>query len=152
MSERSKVIGIIPARYESSRFPGKVLADIAGKPMIQRVYEQVIKSELLDSTFIAVDDEKVLKCAEEFGAPAVMTYGDHKSGTDRIAEAVENIDAEIIVNIQGDQPLLDPLMIDEAIKPLVGDDSILKMILHFTSPDLSSHIQEINARLMSLNI
>lgn len=124
MSERQKVIGVIPARYGSSRFPGKVLAEIAGKPMIQWVYEQANKSQLLDELFVAVDDERVLKCVEKFGGKAVMTKIEHQSGTDRLAEALEKIDADIIVNIQGDQPLFDSKTIDEAVKPMLDDTTI----------------------------
>lgn len=124
MSEKQKVIGVIPARYGSSRFPGKVLAEIAGKPMIQWVYEQANKSKLLDELFVAVDDQRVLECVEGFGGKAVMTKVDHQSGTDRLAEAMEKIDADIVVNIQGDQPLFDSNMIDEAVQPLLDDITI----------------------------
>lgn len=124
MSTKQTVIGVIPARYDSSRFPGKILAKICGKPMIQRVYEQSKKSKLLDFLIVAVDDDRVLKCVEEFGGKAIMTRQDHKSGTDRLAEAVEKMDGDIIVNIQGDQPILDPAMIDEAVKPMLEDKSI----------------------------
>ncbi len=124
MSNFQKVIGVIPARYGSSRFPGKVLADLAGKPMIQWVYEQSLKSQTLDQLFIATDDELVLKAVERFGGNAVMTRPDHQSGTDRIAEAVEKIEPDIVVNIQGDQPLLDPKMIDEAVQPMLDDTTI----------------------------
>jgi 3-deoxy-manno-octulosonate cytidylyltransferase (CMP-KDO synthetase) len=124
MSEKPKVIGVIPARYASSRFPGKIIAEIAGKPMIQWVYEQANKSQLLDELFVAVDDERVFKCVEEFGGKAVMTGDNHQSGTDRIAEAVLNFDDCIVVNIQGDQPLFDPIMIDEAVQPLLSDPSV----------------------------
>ena len=124
MSNHQKVIGVIPARYGSSRFPGKVLADLAGKPMIQWVYEQVLKSKTLDQLFIATDDTRVLKAVEEFGGNTVMTKIDHQSGTDRIAEAVQKIETDIVVNIQGDQPLLDPKMIDEAVQPMLEDTTI----------------------------
>jgi 3-deoxy-manno-octulosonate cytidylyltransferase (CMP-KDO synthetase) len=124
MSNKPRVIGVIPARYSSSRFPGKILADIAGKPMIQRVYEQANKSKLLDELFVAVDDERVLKCVEGFGGKAIMTGDNHKSGTDRIAEAVENLEDCIVVNIQGDQPLFDPIMIDETVQPLLDDPTL----------------------------
>lgn len=124
MSKSNNVIGIIPARYSSSRFPGKVLAKIAGKPMIQWVYEQSKKSKLLDQLIVAVDNEEVLKCVEGFGGRAVMTKIDHQSGTDRIAEAVHGFESDIVVNIQGDQPLLDPIMIDEAVKPMLDDANI----------------------------
>jgi len=124
MHEKQHVIGVIPARYGSSRFPGKVLADIAGKPMIQRVYEQASQSQTLDQLIVALDDHRVLECVEGFGGQAVMTKADHQSGTDRIAEAVEHIPADIIVNIQGDQPLLDPNMIDEAVQTMLEDSSV----------------------------
>ena len=129
MSKKQNVIGVIPARYGSSRFPGKVLAEINGKPMIQWVYEQAKKSKMLDRVFVAVDDQRVLDCVEGFGGPAVMTKPIHQSGTDRIAEAVELIETNIVVNIQGDQPLLDPIMIDEAVKPLLDDSTILMSTL-----------------------
>jgi len=124
MSKKQHVIGVIPARYGSSRFPGKVLAEIAGKPMIQWVYEQAIQSKTLDQLFVAVDDARFMKCVEGFGGLAVMTKEKHQSGTDRIAEAVEHISADIIVNIQGDQPLLDPLMIDEAVQAMLEDTAV----------------------------
>jgi 3-deoxy-manno-octulosonate cytidylyltransferase (CMP-KDO synthetase) len=126
MTEKLKVVGVIPARYGSSRFQGKILANICGKPMIQRVYEQSKRSTLLDQLIVAVDDERVLKCVQEFGGQAVMTRPDHKSGTDRLAEAVEKMDADIVVNIQGDQPILDAAMIDEAVQPIL-EDSTLQM-------------------------
>ncbi len=124
MSEQQNVIGVIPARYGSSRFRGKVLAEIAGKPMIQWVYEQAKKSQTLDQLFVAVDDQHVYSCVDEFRGKAVMTDQNHQSGTDRIAEAVEKIETDIVVNIQGDQPLLDPKMIDEAVQPLLDDADI----------------------------
>lgn len=101
-----KFIGIIPARYASSRFPGKPLAMLGGKAVIQRVYEQV--SAVLDTVYVATDDERILQAVEAFGGKAVMTHADHKSGTDRIEEAVEKIggDWDVVVNIQGDEPFV----------------------------------------------
>ena len=124
MQKKQKVVGVIPARYGSSRFQGKILADICGKPMIQRVHEQSKKSKLLDRLIVAVDDERVLKSVQEFGGQAIMTRSDHKSGTDRLAEAVEKMDADIVVNIQGDQPILDAAMIDEAVQPMLEDSEL----------------------------
>jgi 3-deoxy-manno-octulosonate cytidylyltransferase (CMP-KDO synthetase) len=124
MPVKQHVVGVIPARYGSSRFPGKVLAEIAGKPMIQWVYEQASQSKILDQLFVAVDDTRVFNCVEGFGGKAVMTKENHQSGTDRIAEAVEQIPADIIVNIQGDQPLLDPQMIDEAVQPMLKETTV----------------------------
>lgn len=120
----NKVIGVIPARYGSSRFPGKIIAEIAGKPMIQRVYEQTAKSKLLDELYVAVDDKKVYDCVVGFGGNAVMTGSQHQSGTDRIAEVMQKVEGDIVVNIQGDQPLLDPLMIDEAVQPMIDNPEI----------------------------
>jgi 3-deoxy-manno-octulosonate cytidylyltransferase (CMP-KDO synthetase) len=121
---RGGIVGVIPARYGSSRFEGKVLADIAGKPMIQWVYERAKQSSTLDELFVAVDDTRVQSVVEGFGGKAILTGGHHKSGTDRIAEVVEKMAADIIVNIQGDQPLIDPNMIDEAVQPMIDNPEI----------------------------
>lgn len=114
-------IGVIPARYGSTRFEAKVLADLAGKPMIQHVWERAKKSKLLDHLVIACDDERIKQAAEEFGAEAVFTSKNHKSGSDRIAEAVKSLNVEIIVNIQGDEPLVHHTMVDDMIKALLED-------------------------------
>lgn len=121
---RGRIVGVIPARYGSSRFEGKVLADIAGKPMIQWVYERANQSKTLDELFVAVDDPRVQSRVEGFGGKAILTGAHHKSGTDRIAEVVEKMAADIIVNIQGDQPLIDPNMIDEAVQPMIDNPEI----------------------------
>lgn len=107
-----KIIAIIPARYASTRFPGKPLAMLAGKPVIQHVYEQVKK--VLPEAWVATDDERILNAVKQFGGKAVMTRADHKSGTDRIEEAAEKIgtDADIIINIQGDEPFIQPSQIE----------------------------------------
>ena len=103
-----KVVGIIPARYASTRFPGKPLAMLGGRPVIQRVYEQV--STVLGEAWVATDDERIRMAVEAYGGRVVMTRSDHKSGTDRIAEAVEKIaaDADVIINVQGDEPFIQP--------------------------------------------
>jgi 3-deoxy-manno-octulosonate cytidylyltransferase (CMP-KDO synthetase) len=124
MGNCSTVIGVIPARYGATRFTGKPLAQLCGKPMIQWVYERASQSRLLQDLFVAVDDERILKCVHDFGGKAVMTDSHHQSGTDRIAEAVSNMDVAVVVNIQGDQPLINPVMIDEAVQPLLSDPSI----------------------------
>ena len=121
---RGGIVGVIPARYGSSRFEGKVLADIAGKPMIQWVYERAKQSKTLDELFVAVDDPRVQSAVEGFGGKAILTGAHHKSGTDRIAEVVEKMAADLIVNIQGDQPLIDPNMIDEAVGPMIDNPEI----------------------------
>ncbi|HEX9741000.1 MAG TPA: 3-deoxy-manno-octulosonate cytidylyltransferase [Ignavibacteriaceae bacterium] len=119
------IIGIIPARFASSRLFGKVLADIGGKPMIQHTYENSKKSNLLNEIIIAVDDTKVANIAQSFGARVVMTPKDLQSGSDRAAEVLKSLpDAEIIVNIQADEPFIKSTMIDQAIEPLLFDKSV----------------------------
>jgi len=118
------VIGIIPARYSSTRFQGKVLADILGKPMIQHVWERAKQALLLEDLIIACDDEKVAKVAQEFGAKVVMTAKAHVSGTDRIIEVVNPIDVRIIINIQADEPLVHPQMINAVAQALLDDNKV----------------------------
>ena len=107
-----KFTAIIPARYQSSRFPGKPLAMLGGKPVIQRVYEQAVS--VLTEAYVATDDERIFKAVEAFGGRAVMTRADHQSGTDRIEEAAGkiNTDADVIINIQGDEPFVQPSQIE----------------------------------------
>ena len=118
------VIGIIPARWKSERFEGKVLANIAGKPMIQHVWERAKEAKLLDDIIIATDSEDVIKVVESFGGKAVFTSKDQPSGTDRITEVINPIDVKIVVNIQGDEPLMHPTMIDGLAGALLEDSSI----------------------------
>jgi len=118
------VIGVIPARYSSTRFEGKVLADIMGKPMLQHVWERAKASRMLDDLIIACDSEIILKAATEFGAKAVMTSKEHTCGTDRISEVVNPLDVKVIINIQGDEPLIHPMMIDSVARALLEDRSI----------------------------
>jgi 3-deoxy-manno-octulosonate cytidylyltransferase (CMP-KDO synthetase) len=110
-----KIVGIIPARYESSRFPGKPLAMISGKSMIQRVYEQAKKATNLTEVYVATDDERIIKEVETFGGQVIMTAKEHLNGTSRCAEALEilNKSFNYIINIQGDEPLINPLQINE---------------------------------------
>ncbi len=112
-----RAIGVIPARYQSSRLPGKALADIHGKSMVQHVYERARRSSCLDEVLVATDDERIRSAVANFGGKVVMTRADHRSGTDRVAEAVHNLNAGVIVNIQGDEPMLDPAMLDELVDP-----------------------------------
>ena len=119
-----KIIAVIPARYESTRFPGKVLAKDTGKFLIQHTYERAIKAHLLEKVIIATDNAKVMKACNGFGADCVMTGSEHQSGTDRIAEAVIDIDSEIIVNIQADEPEIDPANIDLVAKLLVDNENV----------------------------
>lgn len=110
-----KVIGVIPARYNSSRFPGKPLAKILGKPMIQLVYEKVKLATQVDEVIVATDHEDILKTVKLFGGEAVMTDPNHESGSDRIAEVASNIEGDIFINVQGDEPLIQPELIDNIV-------------------------------------
>jgi len=114
-----KVLGIIPARYGSTRFPGKPLALLAGRPMVQWVYERASQTELLKEVLVATDDQRIFDAVKKFGGRVVMTRADHPSGSDRIAEVAATSDAEIIVNIQGDEPLIEPAAIDRGVKILL---------------------------------
>jgi 3-deoxy-manno-octulosonate cytidylyltransferase (CMP-KDO synthetase) len=118
-----KAAGIIPARFQSSRFPGKPLALIQGKPMIQWVYESIKKSALLSRFIIATDDKRIQQAAAGFGAEVFMTSAGHPSGTDRVAEVAGQLDTPIVINIQGDEPLVQGKMID-ALVEVLQDDSI----------------------------
>ena len=118
-----KFIGVIPARYASTRFPGKPLAMLGGKSVIQRVYEQV--SSVLDSAYVATDDERIRQAVEAFGGKAVMTSPDHKSGTDRIEEAVQKIGGsfDVVINIQGDEPFIQRSQLEEIIRCFDDDET-----------------------------
>ncbi len=124
-----RILGVIPARYASSRFPGKALATLAGKSMIQHVYERVVMAKYLDAVVVATDDERIEKEARSFGAPVRMTRADHLSGTDRVAEVASADNADIVVNVQGDEPLIDPSAIDAAILPMIDEPSIQMVTL-----------------------
>ncbi|MGW8311636.1 MAG: 3-deoxy-manno-octulosonate cytidylyltransferase [Desulfuromonadales bacterium] len=115
---------IIPARYASTRFPGKPLAEICGKPMIQWVYERSALSGLVDQVIVATDDDRIIHAVESFGGKAVLTRADHPTGTDRLAEVAAGLDAQLIVNVQGDEPLIEPAMIRAVVSPLLADHTI----------------------------
>jgi 3-deoxy-manno-octulosonate cytidylyltransferase (CMP-KDO synthetase) len=118
------VIGVIPARFSSARFAGKVLADLCGKPVVQHVWENARKSKMLDDLIIAADDEGVVKTAENFGAKAVYTSPDHPSGGDRLIEVVNPIDVKVVVNIQGDEPMVRSEMIDDLARAVLDDRDV----------------------------
>jgi 3-deoxy-manno-octulosonate cytidylyltransferase (CMP-KDO synthetase) len=119
-----RVIGVIPARYKSSRLEGKPLADILGKPMIQHVYERARLARNLDDVIVATDDESIRRAVVEFGGKVVMTSAEHRSGTDRVAEAIASDRADVVVNIQGDEPMLDPVMLEEVVAPFRQGTSV----------------------------
>lgn len=116
-----KAIGIIPARYASSRLPGKPLADLDGRPMIQHVAERVLQAESLSKVIVATDDERILHCVRDFGGEALMTSPDFTSGTDRVAAVAQSMDVDVIVNIQGDEPLIEPDEIDLVVRTVAED-------------------------------
>jgi len=120
-----KAAVIIPARYGSSRLPGKALLDIEGKPLIQRVYERSLMASRAGRVIVATDDMRIADAAAAFGGEAVMTSSAHRSGTDRVAEAAGKIDEEIIVNVQGDEPLIEPVVIDSVIERIIADEDIV---------------------------
>jgi len=129
-----KTVAFIPARYQSSRFPGKPLAHIAGKPMIQHVYECAATCPELSGVCVATDDERIVACVNDFGGNAVMTEKSHRSGTDRISEAAFKMGLErndLVVNIQGDQPFFHPSQISRLVTPLVEDESISMTTLKY---------------------
>lgn len=119
-----KIIGVIPARYESSRFPGKPLVDICGKPMIWWVYQQCKKVGDFDAVYVATDDQRIYDTCTDLNIEVLMTSDKHKTGTDRIGEVARKISADLIVNIQGDEPLLEPATIEAAIKPFYDDPEL----------------------------
>ena len=139
-----KITAVIPARYASTRFEGKALADIVGKPMVQHVYERTARAGLVSEVLVATDDERIAAAVRAFGGRVEMTSRDHETGTDRLAEVAARLDSDIIVNVQGDEPLIEPAMIDEAIEPLVKDPSIqmgtlksrIKYLHDFLSPNV----------------
>jgi len=118
------IAAVIPARYHSSRFPGKPLVDICGKPMVQHVYERAKESTLVGEIMVATEDDRIADVVRKFGGKVVMTSPDHSTGTERVAEVARGIEAEIIANIQGDEPLIRGAIIDEAIRPIISDESI----------------------------
>lgn len=122
----NKAVGVIPARWGSTRFPGKSLALIAGKPMIRRVAERVLQAKRLSQVIVATDDARIADAVDAMGVPGLsvcMTRADHPSGTDRIAEAAAGLDAAVLINIQGDEPLIEPALIDELAEVMLADDS-----------------------------
>ncbi|ADH85646.1 3-deoxy-manno-octulosonate cytidylyltransferase [Desulfurivibrio alkaliphilus] len=125
--KQPQVVAVIPARYQSNRFEGKPLALIKGKPMIQRVYERAKAVPMLSRVAVATDDQRIADCVRAFGGEAVMTRSDHVSGTDRLAEAVTIMDIDehdVVVNIQGDQPLFDPAVVGQVAGPLLADPAL----------------------------
>ncbi len=116
-----RVVGVIPARWGSTRFPGKMLAELCGKPLVQWVFERASQARSLDSLVVATDDSRIQQAVEAFGGRVVMTRDDHPSGTDRVAEACDGLDAQVVINIQGDEPLIDPVLIDSLADTMIRE-------------------------------
>jgi 3-deoxy-manno-octulosonate cytidylyltransferase (CMP-KDO synthetase) len=139
-----KITAVIPARYASIRFPGKALAEIGGKPMIQHVYERTAQAKLVSRVIVATDDTRIADAVHRIGGEAIMTSTSHETGTDRLAEVAASLDSDIIVNVQGDEPLVCPDMIDQAIQPFLEDAEIqmgtlktrIKSLHDFLSPNV----------------
>ncbi len=117
-------VGVIPARYQSSRFPGKPLALIGGQPLVLRVYERARAARRLERLVVATDDDRIVRAVEEFGGEAMLTSAGHPSGTDRLAEVARRLPADIYVNVQGDEPMLDPRDVDALVEGLEGDPAV----------------------------
>ncbi len=114
------VLAVLPARYGSTRFPGKPLTPIAGKPMIQHVWERTRAAKSIDEVVVATDDDRIRSACEAFGAEVEMTREDHPTGTDRLAEVAQRRDCDVIVNVQGDEPLIEGFVIDAAVEALAA--------------------------------
>ncbi len=148
----SSVLAVIPARFQSTRLPGKILADIAGKPMIEHVYRRAAAASHVHAVIVATDDERIASAVRDFGGVALMTRADHVSGTDRIAEVVSQFPCRIIVNVQGDEPLIEPSTVDAAVAPLVADTSVemstlsrpFQGIEEFKSPHVVKVVTDLN--------
>ena len=119
-----KIIGVIPARYKSSRFPGKPLVDICGKPMIYWVYRQAMKVQEFDEVYVATDDERIRVACDQYGMKVIMTSDKHNTGSDRVAEVAEKTDGDLYVNVQGDEPVINPEMIREVISIFQEDETV----------------------------
>ena len=147
MRTEPRVLVVIPARWASSRFPGKPLANIAGIPMIQRVVTQANKANCASEVIVATDDLRISDVVKESGGTAIMTSAEHESGTDRVAEVARDRDCDIVVNVQGDEPLIPPQNIDQVIRSLVDDSSIsvtsLRVLICNTSDLLNKNITKV---------
>ncbi len=145
-----KTIAVIPARMDSSRFPGKPIAMLLGRTMLEHIYKRVTMSNSLDATYIATCDEEIRQVAQDFGAPVIMTANTHERASDRVAEAVEKIDAELIVMVQGDEPMTHPKMIDTAVAPF-QDDLQLNCVNLVRSIDNEADFYNINTIKVIMN-
>ncbi len=141
--KEKRVIGVIPARYEASRFPGKLLADLGGKTVIEHVYRRAEEAELLDEILVATDDERIKETVESFGGRVVMTSSDPKTGTERVEEACRDLSAEVVLNIQGDEPFLKGEAIDQVAGELL-ENSELAVVTLMKKIDSGAEIEDPN--------
>ena len=140
-----KIVGVVPARYKSTRFPGKPLCDIHGKPMIWWVYQAAKKVAKFDKVYVATDDDKIRTICERFSMEVIMTSTNHSTGTDRVGEVARKIKADLYVNIQGDEPLLDPITIEQVILPFTKGKP------NFSATNLMTEIKS-NSELIDINV
>ena len=156
MSGEKKILAVIPARWASTRFPGKPLALIHGRPMIQWVAEQVEKARLVSEVVVATDDMRISNAVNKFGGRAIMTSTEHSTGTDRVAEVAETIECGIVVNVQGDEPLIPPENIDLVIRPLLDSSdppvstlmTALRDLGEMSNPDICKVVADENGRAL----
>lgn len=144
------VCAVIPARYASTRFPGKPLAELAGEPMIAHVCRRVSRATTVHRVIVATDDQRIADAVEKCGSEALLTRSDHPTGTDRLAEVAAQIDSDLVVNVQGDEPLIDPRMVDQAVRPLL-DNAGLRMgtlagRIHSVEDFFSPHVVKVVTR------
>ena len=140
-----KIIGVIPCRYKSSRFPGKSLALINGKPMMWHVYQRALESNVLDEVYIATDDERIVKVANEHNLKTVMTSDKHETGTDRVAEVASQIQADYYINIQGDEPFIEPEAIKLVAQAIIDcDNPLVQAANAYTSIQDTSDVVDTN--------
>lgn len=152
----SSVVAIVPARYQSTRLPGKALAEIAGRPMIEHVYRRASEARAVAGVIVATDDERIARAVEGFGGTALMTRSDHATGTDRLAEVAAMLSCRIVVNVQGDEPLLDPAVIDAVVQPLLDDERLemstacrpLDSAEEYTSPAVVKVVRDLSGRAL----
>jgi 3-deoxy-manno-octulosonate cytidylyltransferase (CMP-KDO synthetase) len=138
-SQGPRIVAVIPARYHSTRLPGKPLADIAGRPMIEHVYRRAADARGVDAVVVATDDERIAEAVARFGGVARMTAASHRSGTDRIAEIAADLACDILVNVQGDLPLIEPGKIEEVLAPLAADPSLQMSTVRRTISDAADY-------------
>lgn len=148
--KKNRVLAVIPARYQSTRFPGKPLALLAGKPMIQHVFEQVSKVEAIDRVVVATDDQRIYDRVQAFGGNVAMTRSDHETGTDRLVEVLDSEDCDWILNVQGDEPMISPEDLQHLVQNTLSLDSVKLSTLIFPITDDSVH-QDPNVVKVVLN-